>query len=320
MLTVTSLLVAPRARLHTDEHGRHGVAARQLKEHRVFADRTRRRTEYCISIIIFYNGLIWLGLDLPARGLVLLRRSSEPDRGFSRCKLHGSSIGAPTVYAEEAVQTTISPKRLRSGRPSECPVSNVLLSLYVQGKSADAFQLLSDEYYAVVQTIVNKRIRHIGVTRLWEMRGDIAHGALLRIHQSLINKEDLNVIHSLNGWIWTHCVREVIDTMRKQQRVAGRTVPLYDHVSAPDDDSIYTEESLFEAVSQSQRIRDVRRCMAALTDRAQAALNLRLSGVEVPEIAERLELKPVGVHALLRRARLSVVECLKNCGWEPAVA
>ena len=185
------------------------------------------------------------------------------------------------------------------------PPDQEILAYYAAGAEALALRALSREYRDAIRSHVS-----LGLRRYADLRGldaeDVAHEALMRIHQALTRHVEPQAIKALDGWIWRATRFEVTDQIRRAIR-AGREVPMglvigdaQVDVSDPAADVLEQErQALFE------------RCLEALgAGRARSALELRLVGHPLRVVAERLGLaSPMAASRVIERA----VDALRKC-------
>jgi RNA polymerase sigma factor (sigma-70 family) len=185
------------------------------------------------------------------------------------------------------------------------PPDKEILAFYAAGAEALALRALTREYRDPIRAHVAQ-----GLRRFRDLPGlgvdDVAHEALMRVHQALNRHVEPQSIRALDGWIWRATRFEVTDQIRRAIRT-GREVPMglvvgdmQIDASDPSADALERErQALFE------------RCLDALgSGRARASLELRLVGHPLRVVAERL-----GLASAMAASRLieKAADALRKC-------
>lgn len=137
---------------------------------------------------------------------------------------------------------------------------------------------------------------------------DLAQEAFLRLHRTphlWHTAANPTAEHNVRAWLYRVVTNLAYNALRgerrrrqREDRLAGPTAP---------DTDIDIADAALGAVEQAQAAAQVRRALAALTERQVQLLLLRQAGLSYRELAEALGVAPGSVGTLLARAEAAFV-------------
>ncbi len=127
---------------------------------------------------------------------------------------------------------------------------------------------------------------------------DLAQELFVRLYR---NPPDLREHPSLAPWLYRVATNLGYNTLRKENRESRRQERMQRLSDAEEAAGLHASDPESASLAEEER-RTVRRALAKLSEREQACLVLRHSGLSYAEVAAALEVQPGSVGTLLARA------------------
>lgn len=140
---------------------------------------------------------------------------------------------------------------------------------------------------------------------------DLAQEAFLRLHRTphlWHTAANPTAQHNVRAWLYrvvTNLAYNALRGERRRRQREDRVAGLADPAVPPDE--VDVADAALSAVEQAQAATQVRRALAALTERQVQLLLLRQAGLSYRELAEALGVAPGSVGTLLARAEAAFV-------------
>ncbi|WP_369077171.1 ECF RNA polymerase sigma factor SigK [Symbioplanes lichenis] len=182
--------------------------------------------------------------------------------------------------------------------PDPPPAIDTLLAA-VARSDREAFTRLYDLVAPRVYGLVRRVLRDAGHAE------DVAQEVMVEVWRAAARFDPAR--GSATGWILTIAHRRAVDRVRSEQAAADRTV----RVGAASVDTAY--DVVADEAATRQEVRDVRRCLDALTDLQREAITLAYyQGRSYPQVAELLGAPVPTVKTRMRDGLIRLRDCLST--------